>query len=335
MVISYKGKQVDSIFYKEVSDELAAKLKEEYFRKPDKKAVKQQLIDINNGKLSTNLLTDYYFKDLMAKVLVNDAPWTIEDLFDCKDLLGRVLDFIDKHPKVFPSSDPPMKNLAAAIRIGSKSFVMKPTQFPITTADEVLKMYNVNNKYYDFSCGWGIRLTAAMKNGIDYYGTDPNYLLCDRLNELAADYKAAVKSHKKLGLLSKESKTNIYCQGSEVFIPELENTIGIAFSSPPYFTLECYNVGEQSCNRDTDYNDWLTKYVEPTIKNIKRYLIDGGYFIFNLNNFKKYKLVEDWARIAEENGFTFVAEHPLMNIKRINEKRKLNDNSERIMVYKK
>lgn len=47
--------------------------------------------------------------------------------------------------------------------------------------DELLENYNVNNKYYDFSCGWGVRLLSSLKHNVEYYGTDPNTVLCERL----------------------------------------------------------------------------------------------------------------------------------------------------------
>ena len=76
-------------------------------------------------------------------------------------------------------------------------------------------------------------MLSALRNGIEYYGTDPNYLLTERLEELHKDYD-------KVNGVNTFAK--IYTQGSEVFIPEWVNTIGVAFSSPPYFDLEDYYI---------------------------------------------------------------------------------------------
>ena len=32
-------------------------------------------------------------------------------------------------------------------------------------------------------------MTASLKNNVNYYGTDPNYLLVDRLKQLASDWE--------------------------------------------------------------------------------------------------------------------------------------------------
>lgn len=190
----------------------------------------------------------------------------------------------------------------------------------------MIELYNINNKYYDYSCGWGDRLIGAMSSNVDYFGTDPNNLLCDKLNELTSVYKGRNKN---------KSIVDIRCQGSEEFIPEWENTIGFAFSSPPYFGLEDYKVGNQSYKPGMVFNEWCDRYLRNTIKNIHKYLINDGKFIVNINNYDKYNLVDITRRISEDNGFKFYTSHKLTNIKRISPTGGLNDNSEEIMVFEK
>ena len=72
-----------------------------------------------------------------------------------------------------------------------------------------------------------------------------------------------------------------------------------------------------------------------TIRNIYTYLIDDGYFLININNFKEFNLVADVKKIAEANGFTYITTEILNNIKRCNMYGDLNDNSEGIMVFQK
>ena len=109
----------------------------------------------------------------------------------------------------------------------------------------------------------------------------------------------------------------------------------MAFSSPPYFNLEDYKVGNQSWKEGLSYQEWLDGYMTQTIKNIHTYLIDDGYFLMNINNFKEFDLVRDVRTIAENNGFTYVTTETLNNIKRCNMFGDLNDNSEGIMVFRK
>lgn len=189
----------------------------------------------------------------------------------------------------------------------------------------MLEKYNVNNNYYDFSCGWGARLTGALKNNVNYFGTDPNYLLTERLQQLANDYKSSVGNTDII--------TDIRTQGSEIFNPDWENKIGVAFSSPPYFYLEDYKIGNQSWKNGTSYKEWIENYLRPTFQNIYLYLVQSGYFILNINNFKDFDLVGDSIKVAKECGFKLVKLETLDNIKRCNSNSSFNDNSEKIMVF--
>lgn len=74
------------------------------------------------------------------------------------------------------------------MRLGGNPFCKFPLNYPINNIDYILSKYNVNNNWYDYSCGWGARLTGALKNKVNYFGTDPNYLLVDRLKQLASDW---------------------------------------------------------------------------------------------------------------------------------------------------
>lgn len=158
----------------------------------------------------------------------------------------------------------------------------------------------------------GGRLAGALKNKCNYFGTDPNYLLCDKLIEFAHDYK----STQLLG--SEKVSTHIKCQGSQKFIPEWENLMGLAFSSPPYFLLEDYRVGEQSYKKgETTYDMWLNEYLLPTFNNIHRYLVNDGFFVINIKDFDKYELEKDTIKIAEKCGFYLFARETLDNNKRV------------------
>jgi hypothetical protein len=202
---------------------------------------------------------------------------------------------------------------------------MKPSNYPIKSVDEVLSKYNINGKYYDFSCGWGVRLLSAMRNRVEYYGTDPNNLLVDRLRQIATDYNTVNGT---------SASYDIRCHGSETFVPEWENTIGVAFSSPPYFNLEDYGVGNQSYKPGTSYQEWLDNYLRPTIENIKRYLVDDGKMLVNIKDFLDYKLCADTRAIAESLGFHYVETLTLKNITRPSAKVDLNTD-EGIMVFSK
>lgn len=323
-VIEYKGEVLETKHFIEISEEKYLQLKDEYYKKPDFNEVKKQFKSISNGSVKNDKITNYYCKDLMAKVKLYHSKWSIEDVWNCKDLVARFYAQTFTNDKVFPPTTSDIKNIETAMRLGGKGVASKPTNFPIKTVDQILSRYNVNDNWYDFSCGWGARLTGALKNKVNYFGTDPNFMLVERLEQLAKDYKSVVDC---------DTTVDIRVTGSEVYNADWENKIGLAFSSPPYFYLEDYKIGKQSWSEGTSYDDWKNNYLKPTIRNIYYYLIDEGYFLLNINNFNGFNLVEDSIEIAEEMGFKFVDVEYLKNIERCKSTTGFNDNSEKILVF--
>lgn len=329
--IEYKGKILETTLYKEMTEEEYEDIVNEYYTKPNFEEVKKQFVALSKGGVKNNHITNYYVKDLMAKTLIYFNKWSIEEVFEHKPLVEFFMGKANNNKKVFPDTMTNCQKIETAFRLCGKGVASKPANFPIKTVDEILENYNINNNYYDFSCGWGARLTSALKNKVNYYGTDPNYLLTEKLEQLGKDYKETLKQ---------DTIVDIRTQGSEIFVPEWENKIGVAFSSPPYFYLEDYKIGNQSYKEGTSYEEWKENYLKPTFRNIY-YLIKEGYFILNINNFKEFNLVEDSIEIAKEIGFELIGEHKLKNIKRcygttsIDNKGGINDNSERILVFMK
>ena len=323
-IIKYKGETLNTKHEYNLKQEEFEKIKKDYYQKPEFNKVQKEMITISGGGTKNSNITNYYVKDLMAKTKIYYNKWSIEDVLNCKELVEFFVSKTLNNKKIYPDSDSMIKKIETAFRLGGKGVCSKPANFPIKTVDEILKTYNVNNNYYDFSCGWGARLTSSLKNKVNYFGTDPNYLLTERLNLLAKDYNNVTNQH---------IKVDIKTQGSEIFIPEWENKIGVAFSSPPYFYLEDYKIGNQSWKHGTTYEEWKTNYLFPTFKNIYKYLIKTGYFIININNFQHYSLVEDSIKLAEQAGFILKTQHVLQNIKRTNSNGGFNNNSEKILVF--
>ena len=322
--ITYKDKSIVTTFYEEISDELYQSILDEYNKRPSKREVCNQLYDVSKGNTQLKCINDYYFKDLMDNTKVYYNNWSIKEFFECKDLVEIAIAKINQHRDFYSSEDSLYNNIKMCLRLGNKGVASNVYNFPIDRVNDILNIYNINNNYYDFSCGWGARLLSALAHNINYFGTDPNDVLCERLVELEKDYKK---------VNSCKSKVKIFNQGSECLIDELINTIGVAFSSPPYFCLEDYRIGNQSYKEGMEYDDWLNNYLKPTFENIRLYLIDSGYFIININDFAKYTLVKDTIEIATNAGFKYLGKHILHNNQRINEKKTLNDNSEGIFIF--
>lgn len=326
MKINYKGLELETIFYSEITNKEFSDLKNEYYSKPEIQTVVKEIKNCFNGNTTNTNITDYFYKDLMSKVTLYHSKFCIEDLFEHKPLLEVFVGKVKANEKVFPKNENLLRNIETAIRIGGKGICAKPSNFPLSTVLSVLKKYNENNNYYDFSCGWGVRLFGSLLRGINYHGTDPNYLLIERLNE----FDKLVKGN--VGIVS-NLKTDIRCTGSEIYHSDWENKIGLAFSSPPYFYLEDYKIGNQSYKEGTSYKDWLENYWDKTIKNCYKYLIDSGFLVINIKDFDKFKLVYDTKKICERNGFVYVGNHTLDNIQRVKTNGELVDNDEQILVF--
>ena len=294
-VLSYKGIKYRTDYWTPITDEEFRQCREDYYRLPSREEVLDQLEKISNGGKDISVVTRYYFRDLMAKVKLKFNNWTVEDVFECKELAEHLLAKCQRNEIVYPPEWTIEQKLTKCLGLAGKGVASPPTQFRLDTVDQVLRKYNVNWNYYDFSCGWGVRLLGAMRNMWNYYGTDPNHLLCERLARLKDDYERVCPVF---------TGVDIRCQGSEVLVPEWRGKIGLAFSSPPYFDVEDYAIGEgQSYKQGVKYKDWLNGYVKGTLQNIHEYLVDGGFLIINTKNVDKYRLVDDWSKLARRNGF--------------------------------
>jgi DNA modification methylase len=154
----------------------------------------------------------------------------------------------------------------------------------------------------DTSAGFGSRMGATLLAGNNYCGIDPNKKLFAKLKENYFFYK-------ENELISKKQKCGLYCQGSEIFIPELQNKFDVSFTSPPYFNLETYSQDDgQSIKKFSDYDKWVKFFVVPTVQNTYKYLKTGGYAMINIKNLnKKYPLYDDfYSAFKNVGGFEFV-----------------------------
>lgn len=279
-----------------------------WYEKADRDTVNEEIVAFDDGGVKFSEITDFYFRDVMDDSIRTGAKWSINEVMSNRELLSSVVGKIKRNPKFFKSPTL-IENIDTYFRAGSDGTAIKVCQFPTKVADYILYEYNVNGNYYDYSCGWGARLACALKNRVNYFGTDPNYNLVACLNKFKDDYTSLMRT---------KTEVEIRCQGSEEFVPEWQNKMGLAFSSPPYFCLEDYRVGKQSYVKgETSYESWLCNYLEPTIQNIYKYLVADGYFVCNIKNFGKYKMEDDTVRIACNNGFELHKVDALKQIKRV------------------
>lgn len=313
--ITFKGITQNSSISRALTAQEFLSIKQDYYKKPDIGLVVDQFMTISNGGSRMNHVQDYYLKEVMSKAVGTRASWTIWDGIRNKEIMEYFAGKVNDNKKVYPDTMTLAEKIATAFRLCGIRYCVKVPNFPMKVASQIISKYNVNGNYYDYSCGWGSRLLAALQNNVNYYGTDPNYELVDRLNEISSDYKLTVTNN--------ASTTDIRCHGSQTFVPEWENKMGLCFSSPPYYSLEDYQIGkEQSYKKGMTYAEWRDSFIKPTVENCFRYLIPGGYFIFNVKSFRDYKTNEvypiekDFLYESLKLGMEHVCIEPMTNIKR-------------------
>ena len=289
--------------YKNLPTETIQLLREAYNKKNTKTDVLKDFMNLKHKQKTSNphAVMKYYFRELINNTTYTQKIFSINELMDNDTLVKNTLYSLEKYYNVHTEdyktefSNEYLHTFQKVVSMYS-SYTKQITNFSFKDAKSILSTYNVNNKYYDYSCGWGIRCLASITSDIKYFGTDPNYKLVQKIEEMVTDYKKACDPNKDL--------VELYPQGSEIFIPSLENSIGLAFSSPPYFDLEDYKVGEQSI-KDRNYDKWLEEYWRPTVKNIKKYLIDDGFMLLQIKNTQKYNMLDDMDKICKEEGLFF------------------------------
>lgn len=333
--ISHLGKTFRTSHYlKELTSKECDTIRQDFYTKPEMDKVEKQIKRLRAGKTRTNEVYNYYFYDLMADCRTksgfsNYTKWSINEFMQSDDLIRFAMSKVRSFPRVYPTKNSDISNIKTVFRLSPSGTATKLPNYPYKSVKEILDKYNVNNNYYDFSCGWGIRLSASLATDVNYFGTDPNTRLVGRLENFADKFKEITDT---------TSEIDIRCIGSEVFVPEWENKIGLAFSSPPYFDLEEYartDPSGQSISSNPKYSDWLENYIKPTMLNIKRYLIDDGYLLLNVKNVRNYDLYDDCLKIITACGFALVEELDLKNINRTILAQNAKNADENIMVFRK
>lgn len=326
--IEYKGKTLTTSVYKECTDEYYNRLRSEYFTKPSKWDVERNIRQLFlNDTTNKQYINKYFLQEVHDKVVIDGCRWSIEDLFNCREIFNIYYAKIQDNKKVFSDDLTEMQKIVKAIDLGGAGIVKKATYYPISNVEYLLHKYcKPFGNYYDYSCGWGDRLIGAMKSSINYYGTDPNYELIGKLREMDAFIR---------NLIPLAKQTKLYCQGSEELIDELIDQIDFAFTSPPYFNLEDYKVGNQSYKDGTTYDEWKSNYLEPTINNIYRYLKEDGYCGINIKNLKKYNLLDDSIDLFEKAGFRFLCFETLEIGSRATPDGDMLNNDEKIAIFSK
>lgn len=268
---------------------------------------KYELIDLLNdtesyiqGSGKLNKVLNNYFEELIFESCGRASKTSPMQVLRDDAKLCEIFKYIETKPKFYTGSD--VQNLKSYFR-NAVSWVRKVANFCPKQAKLIQNRFNVTSttlNILDTSAGFGSRMSAAMLNGHNYCGIDPNAKLQEKLKELSTFY-----------IENNLAKTEPYLisGGSEVFYSELEGVFDISFTSPPYFNLEYYSDDKSASTSNYDnYKEWVDKFVVPTVNNTCTYLKIGGYAMINIKNLnKKLTLFDDFYNSFESNsGFEFV-----------------------------
>lgn len=316
---------------------------EENYNKIFKKYSNEEILkDIENYKKGTGNLYKTlanFFEEEMWKCCGRRTKISPMDALRNEEYTKIILEYIKNKPKFFTSKDE-ISNVKSAIR-NSFSWVRKVANFPAKEAKEIYFKYfdgidKSSLNCLDTSMGFGSRMSAVLLSGSNYFGIDPNKTLYNQLNK----YKEFLYDN---NVIDKTQKCELYCSGSEVFIPELYNKIDVSFTSPPYFNLEKYsNDNNSSTNNYNNYNLWINDFAYPTLINTYKYLKKNGYIMINIKNLnKKEKCFDDFFNILNNiDGLEFVEIFDMKISKkqyglRFENTKGVIKNSEPIMCFKK
>lgn len=214
--------------------------------------------------------------------------------------------------------------MPSSIRYGLRSIggIQSVGNFKPTVAKFLWERYTPDDGgiVYDYSCGWGGRLTGARssKKNLTYVGVDPSTETFDCLTRLDAFlcdvYKGEYKKGEVTNLPSghREYRSNLVRIteiGSEDFCPpDLHGKVDFAFSSPPYFDLEQYgdNSDAQSHVKFPNEDLWLNGFIKGTAANIFKMLKPGSYAGLNLADFRDTKITDGAIKVYESVGFEYM-----------------------------
>ena len=216
-----------------------------------------------------------------------------------------VIRYYDKTQKVYPK-------MFQVLRIGLNQVA---TNFPTFTARWIYENYiktespQLQYKVYDSSMGWGGRMLGALcsKLPIHYIGTDIN-------SENKGNYETLGEFYNK----HSNGKNTYECHyvGSEEIgktdlLNDHMNDVDLVFTSPPYFDRELYSDDdEQSCIKYPNYDEWLDKFLHPTLETSFNLLQRERYMLINIADIKINEnrflpLEQDTIQIALKIGFKF------------------------------
>lgn len=148
---------------------------------------------------------------------------------------------------------------------------------------------------YDYSAGFGQRMLGALSTSkkIKYIGCDPWNKNIEALNKIVELLSTSIPDINE--------RVKLIQLGAENYIPN--ESISVAFSSPPYFDKELY-INEPTQSYMNGYNEFINTWWDKVCRNINTALKKDGVFILNMKErVDNYNILKDMLAVCEKYGF--------------------------------
>lgn len=172
----------------------------------------------------------------------------------------------------------------------------------------------------DPCAGWGGRMLGSVASGKKYIGFEPCHETYENLKRLQSF----------LGL----QNITLYNDVAENMNNYDFENVDIVLTSPPYFNLEIYSL-EGSETKYANYNEWLSMWLQPLIKQAIDRLKPRGWSCWNIHNIGKMKMIDDVQKIHDSLDFEKINSFGISSSKRqTNDQRKKNIDVTEIFLKK-
>tara|TARA_Y100001973_G_C5151532_1_gene308390 strand:+ start:212 stop:1252 length:1041 start_codon:yes stop_codon:yes gene_type:complete len=224
-------------------------------------------------------------------VRCGNSKYTPLEIFEDDSLFKKTIRQAYKFCVKYENNKMSISRIRQSLKVYNGTQVV--SNFRPSAAKLIYDLFNTNGVVWDMSCGWGGRLLGALSNFKikTYIGTEPSTKTYQGLINIKKDF-----NHIK--------NIEIFKIGSEDYLPD-KNSLGLCFTSPPYFDTEKYsNEDTQSYIKYPSEDGWLNGFMRDTLMNCHYGLKPGGYLVLNIANTKSAKNIEEGLlSLAKGTGF--------------------------------
>jgi hypothetical protein len=176
------------------------------------------------------------------------------------------------------------------------------TKYGAATTKAIVQYFDAK-LVLDPCIGWGGRMLGTLAADTDtyYVGCEPDPTTFAALDAIVADSVMYADTDRVHLLPQTIEDSLLEIQGMPKF--------DMVLTSPPYFNLEIYTAGEQSTTKYPTWDDWVTKWLRPTILGCLAALKLTGTSCWSVKNFrtnKAYPLADTVKKIHEIAGWRLV-----------------------------